>query len=183
MRQKIPGSRSPERVPMTTPPSGVRPIEVSTDKPCLTAVTEQPFPRWQVMRRKSFTFFARYFAATCIYLIPLCGSNILWAKLVCDTFIIARLLPHRKVSLGNIIMAGAMEAITLNSMLSSNLLVDGICLHMSWHSAVKGSVKDCHMFKVWEQLHSTSDTCQICRHMKRGQVCDCLHLCNNVLGE
>ena len=59
-----PGSRSPERVPMTTPPSGVSPIDVSTDLPCCAAVTEQPLPRWQVIRRKSCMSFSRYFAAT-----------------------------------------------------------------------------------------------------------------------
>ena len=41
----IAGSRSPERVPMISPSSGVNPIDVSTDSPPLTAVTLAPFPK------------------------------------------------------------------------------------------------------------------------------------------
>ena len=46
------GSRSPLRVPITSPSSGVKPIEVSTDRPPRTAATEQPLPRWQVIIRR-----------------------------------------------------------------------------------------------------------------------------------
>ena len=42
---------SPVRVPEMTPPVGVRPMEVSTDLPSFTAVTEQPLPRCAMMRR------------------------------------------------------------------------------------------------------------------------------------
>ena len=44
------GSMSPERVPITRPSSGVKPIEVSTERPFSTAVMEAPLPRWQVIR-------------------------------------------------------------------------------------------------------------------------------------
>ena len=40
---------SPVRVPISRPSSGVSPIEVSKDWPCLTAVMLDPLPRWQVM--------------------------------------------------------------------------------------------------------------------------------------
>ena len=39
----------PQRVPIGTPSSGVKPIEVSTDLPPSTAVMLEPFPRWQVI--------------------------------------------------------------------------------------------------------------------------------------
>ena len=38
------GSKSPERVPIMAPSSGVKPIEVSTDFPLRTAVMLTPFP-------------------------------------------------------------------------------------------------------------------------------------------
>ena len=41
----IDGSISPERVPITSPSSGVSPIDVSTHLPFNTALTEAPFPR------------------------------------------------------------------------------------------------------------------------------------------
>ena len=44
----IEGSIDPERVPITTPSSGVRPIVVSTLWPFRTAASEQPFPRCAV---------------------------------------------------------------------------------------------------------------------------------------
>ncbi len=47
----MPGSASPERVPITKPSSGVKPRLVSTERPRSTAVIEQPLPRWQVMSR------------------------------------------------------------------------------------------------------------------------------------
>ena len=40
---------SPDRVPMTRPSSGVRPIEVSTDRPPSIAVTDAPLPRWKTI--------------------------------------------------------------------------------------------------------------------------------------
>lgn len=43
------GSISPVRVPIMIPPSGVKPIEVSTEIPLSTAVIEAPFPMWQVI--------------------------------------------------------------------------------------------------------------------------------------
>ena len=43
------GSRSPLRLPITRPSSGVKPIEVSTERPPRIAATEQPLPRWQVI--------------------------------------------------------------------------------------------------------------------------------------
>ena len=39
------GSRSPDRVPMTSPSSGVSPMEVSTGLPLRIAAAEQPLPR------------------------------------------------------------------------------------------------------------------------------------------
>ena len=45
----IAGSRSPERVPITSPSRGVNPIEVSMGAPSLTAATEHPLPRWSAM--------------------------------------------------------------------------------------------------------------------------------------
>ena len=47
-----PGSRLPERVAMTRPSSGVKPMVVSTERPSLTAASEAPAPRWQVTTRK-----------------------------------------------------------------------------------------------------------------------------------
>ncbi len=49
MTPTIAGSRSPERVPITRPSSGVMPIDVSTEDPALIAAAEQPFPRCSVM--------------------------------------------------------------------------------------------------------------------------------------
>jgi hypothetical protein len=46
----IAGSMSPERVPITSPSSGVRPIEVSTDRPFSIATAEEPFPRCSATR-------------------------------------------------------------------------------------------------------------------------------------
>ena len=65
-------------------------------------------------------------------------------------------------------MASAMKAISLYAMLSRNLLVNGVGSRMSWHGAVEGSVKDCHMAEVWKQLHAGSHTGQIGRHVERG---------------
>ena len=46
-----PGSTLPERVAMTSPSSGVKPIVVSTERPSRTAASEAPAPRWQVTTR------------------------------------------------------------------------------------------------------------------------------------
>ena len=45
----IAGSMSPERVPITSPSSGVRPIEVSTQAPFNTAEIDAPFPKCATM--------------------------------------------------------------------------------------------------------------------------------------
>jgi len=43
------GSTSPDRVPMRSPSSGVKPIDVSTERPPRIAQAEQPLPRWSVI--------------------------------------------------------------------------------------------------------------------------------------
>ena len=48
-----PGSTEPERVAITRPSSGVKPIVVSTERPPATAASEAPAPRWAVTRRSS----------------------------------------------------------------------------------------------------------------------------------
>ncbi|MNE22021.1 hypothetical protein D3C80_1152090 [compost metagenome] len=53
MKKTTAGSMSPERVPIASPSSGVRPMEVSTDSPFLMAQTEAPLPRWQLMMLSS----------------------------------------------------------------------------------------------------------------------------------
>ena len=45
----MPGSMSPERVPMARPASGVRPIEVSIGRPLRIAAADAPLPRWRVI--------------------------------------------------------------------------------------------------------------------------------------
>ena len=50
-KKTTPGSRSPERVPITNPSSGVRPALVSIAVPCLTATRDEPLPRWQTIIR------------------------------------------------------------------------------------------------------------------------------------
>ncbi len=49
----IDGSMSPQRVPIITPASGVKPIEVWTDSPPFIAQMLEPLPRWQVIIFKS----------------------------------------------------------------------------------------------------------------------------------
>src|SRR5947207_9855062 len=44
----IPGSTVPERVAITRPSSGVKPMVVSTERPPNTAASDAPAPRWQV---------------------------------------------------------------------------------------------------------------------------------------
>ena len=51
----IPGSRSPGRVPMTSPSNGVSPIEVSTLRPPRTAVALAPLPRCSTTQHTSST--------------------------------------------------------------------------------------------------------------------------------
>ncbi len=43
---------SPHRVPMTSPASGVSPIDVSMDRPFSMAAIEAPLPRWHVITRE-----------------------------------------------------------------------------------------------------------------------------------
>ena len=50
-QSSAPGSRSPLRVAITSPSSGVKPMVVSTDRPPATAVTDAPPPRWQTITR------------------------------------------------------------------------------------------------------------------------------------
>ena len=57
------GSRSPERVPITRPSSGVSPIDVSTDSPPRTAVADAPLPRCSTITLVSET--SRPSAAAC----------------------------------------------------------------------------------------------------------------------
>ena len=70
---KIAGSISPERVPIGTPSSGVNPIDVSIDSPYLTALIEEPLPRWQTIIFISFTSFPKNSAVlleTKLWLVP-----------------------------------------------------------------------------------------------------------------
>ena len=39
---------------MISPSPGVKPIEVSTERPWLTAQSDEPLPRWQLTRRNAF---------------------------------------------------------------------------------------------------------------------------------
>ena len=48
-----PGSTEPERVAITRPSSGVKPIVVSTERPPRTAASDAPAPRWHVTMRNS----------------------------------------------------------------------------------------------------------------------------------
>ena len=57
------GSISPERVPITSPSNGVRPIDVSTHFPPSTAEIEEPLPRWHTTIFKSSGFLPRISAA------------------------------------------------------------------------------------------------------------------------
>ena len=58
------GAISPVRVPIITPPSGVNPIDVSTDLPPSTAVIETPFPTWAVIILVSSIGFPNNLAAS-----------------------------------------------------------------------------------------------------------------------
>ena len=48
---------------MQTPARGVKPMEVSTDLPQSTAVTEEPLPRWQEISLSSSGFLSSMTAA------------------------------------------------------------------------------------------------------------------------
>ena len=48
-----PGSTLPERVAITMPSSGVKPMVVSTERPSRTAHSDAPAPRWQVTTRSA----------------------------------------------------------------------------------------------------------------------------------
>jgi hypothetical protein len=39
---------------MMSPSAGVKPIDVSTERPWSTAQSDEPLPRWQLTRRNSF---------------------------------------------------------------------------------------------------------------------------------
>ena len=58
------GSTSPERVPISTPSSGVRPMEVSTTLPPTIALREEPLPKWQMMNLQSSGFLPRNFGVS-----------------------------------------------------------------------------------------------------------------------
>ncbi len=60
------GSMLPQRVPMTSPASGVSPIVVSTTSPLRIAASELPLPRWHVTRFTLESGFPRNFAAACV---------------------------------------------------------------------------------------------------------------------
>ena len=47
----IPGSMLPERVAITSPSSGVKPMVVSTERPPEIAHSDAPAPRWQLTIR------------------------------------------------------------------------------------------------------------------------------------
>jgi hypothetical protein len=49
-----PGSIVPLRVPVTTPSTGVNPIDVSTQIPLQRAEPKAPFRKWAITRRPSF---------------------------------------------------------------------------------------------------------------------------------
>ena len=66
-------SMSPQRVPITMPARGVRPMEVSTTPPFLIAARDEPLPRWHVTRFTFASGFFRNFAAACVtnlWLVP-----------------------------------------------------------------------------------------------------------------
>jgi len=48
-----PGSTLPDRVAITRPSSGVKPIVVSTEQPSAIAHSEAPAPRWQLTIRRA----------------------------------------------------------------------------------------------------------------------------------
>ena len=50
-QSSIPGSTEPDRVAITSPSFGVKPMVVSTERPSRTAASDAPAPRWQVTSR------------------------------------------------------------------------------------------------------------------------------------
>ena len=52
-QRSIPGSTEPDRVAITSPSFGVKPIVVSTERPPRTAASDAPAPRWQVTSRSA----------------------------------------------------------------------------------------------------------------------------------
>ena len=59
----IAGSIDPLLVPIISPSRGVTPMVVSNDLPPLTAVIDEPFPRWQVTILSSSGFLPSIAAA------------------------------------------------------------------------------------------------------------------------
>ena len=63
----------PQRVPMTSPSKGVKPMVVSTEWPPRMAVMLAPLPKWQVISLRSAGGFFRNSApraATKLWLVP-----------------------------------------------------------------------------------------------------------------
>ncbi len=58
------GSMSPDRVPITSPSNGDRPIDVITDRPPSTAQADAPLPRCRVTRRSDSSGWSRARAAS-----------------------------------------------------------------------------------------------------------------------
>ena len=66
-------SMSPQRVPITRPAKGVRPMVVSTHWPPFTAARLEPLPRWQVTMFSLSSGFLRSLAASSVmnlWLVP-----------------------------------------------------------------------------------------------------------------
>ena len=67
------GSILPERVPIVTPASGVKPIDVSIDLPPSIAAIDAPLPMWHEIIRKSSIGLSNISAALCdtnLWLVP-----------------------------------------------------------------------------------------------------------------
>ena len=62
--EKMLGSTSPERVPITKPSKGVRPMLVSMDLPLRTAVMEAPLPKWAMTSFRLFLSAPKTLAAS-----------------------------------------------------------------------------------------------------------------------
>ena len=74
-------STSPERVAISTPESGVKPIEISYDFPFLIAQIDEPAPKWhEIIVNSSSGLFI--IAAVCIamywWLIPCAPEHGIW---------------------------------------------------------------------------------------------------------
>ena len=69
MKGTMAGSMDPQRVPMTRPSSGVRPMLVSRHLPFFTQLMDEPLPRCMVMELSSLRGLPRYLAvALAMYL-------------------------------------------------------------------------------------------------------------------